>query len=184
MERVVLVDDDDREVGTEEKQAAHVAGLLHRAFSIFVFNRAGELLLQRRSLAKYHSAGQWSNTCCGHPRPGEPLEAAAHRRLREEMGFDCALRLLPPLRYRAQLDNGLVENELDHILIGAHEGDPLPDPEEVGAWRWVDRAGLGARIASHPGEFTAWLRLIVAHVPGVLGGGGGSEEALPVPEAP
>lgn len=185
MEQVVLVDEADREVGTGEKQRVHEAGLLHRAFSIFVFDRAGRLLLQRRSPSKYHSPDRWSNTCCGHPRPREPLEVAARRRLREEMGLDCALRRLPPFRYRAHLDGGLVENEVDHLLVGVQEGDPTPDPAEVDAWRRVDRAWLLARLASHPEEFTAWLCLIAAARPAVLGvrSAGRSEEALPVPEA-
>jgi isopentenyl-diphosphate delta-isomerase len=164
MERVVLVDDADREIGSEEKMAAHQAGLLHRAFSVFVFNRAGEMLLQRRSRTKYHSGGKWSNACCGHPRPGEALEDGAHRRLREEMGFDCALRPLSVLRYTAELDHGLVENEIDHVLVGEHEGDPRPDPAEAEAWRWVDGNWLERSIAASPGEFTVWFRLILEHV--------------------
>jgi isopentenyl-diphosphate Delta-isomerase len=165
MERVVLVDEADRAIGTEDKMAAHQAGLLHRAFSILVFNRSGELLLQRRSRTKYHSGGQWSNACCGHPRPGEPLHSGAHRRLREEMGFDCELRRLSVLRYSARLDHGLVENEIDHVLTGQYQGDPDPDPEEAEAWRWVDPAWLRTRIAARPGEFTIWFRLILDRVP-------------------
>jgi len=158
MERVVLVDEDDAVVGAEEKAAAHQAGLLHRAFSIFVFDRAGRLLLQRRAPGKYHSAGQWSNTCCGHPRPGERLESAAHRRLREEMGFDSPLRPLTTYRYRAGLDNGLTENELDHLLVGEFEGSPAPDPQEASEWRWIAPGALRREMADDPLRFTVWLR--------------------------
>jgi isopentenyl-diphosphate delta-isomerase len=161
MERLVLVDEDDREVGTERKLAAHAAGLLHRAFSVLVVNGAGEMLLQRRAASKYHSGGRWSNACCGHPRPGESVLAAAHRRLGEEMGFDCALAPLSTVRYRAQVGNGLVENEIDHVLAGAWDGEPSPDPAEAEGWRWVGRAALEARLAESPGEFTVWLRLIL-----------------------
>jgi isopentenyl-diphosphate delta-isomerase len=159
-ERVVLVDGDDRAVGTEEKMAAHRTGLLHRAFSIVVSNASGEWLLQRRSAGKYHSGGKWSNTCCGHPRPAEPLEAAAHRRLREEMGLDCRLRQVSLLRYRAQLDHGLVENEIDHVLWGESDAVPRPDPDEASAWRWVRPASLRERLAAQPDDFTAWFRLL------------------------
>jgi isopentenyl-diphosphate delta-isomerase len=161
MERVVLVDDTDRAIGTEEKMEAHRAGLLHRAFSIFVFRRSGELLLQRRSRAKYHSGGLWSNTCCGHPRPGEALEVAARRRLGEEMGFECPLVARSVVRYRAELDHGLVENEIDHVLTGVYEEDPRPDPGEASEWRWVDDASLRVRMVEHPERFTVWLRRIL-----------------------
>jgi isopentenyl-diphosphate Delta-isomerase len=161
MERLVLVDEDDREVGSAGKLDAHEAGLLHRAFSIFVVNRAGELLLQRRAASKYHSGGRWSNACCGHPRPGEALGAAAHRRLREEMGFDCALVPISTFRYHAALDHALVENEIDHVLVGVWDGEPSPDPAEADAWRWLGRAALEARLAEAPAEFTVWFRLIL-----------------------
>lgn len=157
MERVVLVDEADVALGSEEKLAAHRAGLLHRAFSVFVFDRAGRLLLQRRADGKYHSAGRWSNTCCGHPRPAEPLESAARRRLEEEMGLTCPLRPLGTYRYRARLDGGLTENELDHLLVGEHEGRPWPDPREASAWRWVAPGALRRELADDPLRFTAWL---------------------------
>jgi len=158
MERVVLVDEAGVELGSEEKEAAHRVGALHRAFSIFVFDGGGRLLLQRRAPGKYHSAGKWSNTCCGHPRPGERLESAAHRRLREEMGFDCPLRLAGTYRYRARLENGLLENELDHLLVGEFEGQPAPDPQEASEWRWIAPGALRRELADDPLRFTVWLR--------------------------
>ncbi len=168
MERVVLVDEADVAVGSEEKGAAHLAGLLHRAFSIFVFDGAGRLLLQRRAPGKYHSAGQWSNTCCGHPRPGERLESAAHRRLQEEMGFDCTLRPLATYRYQARLDNGLTENELDHLLVGEFDGGPAPDPREASEWRWIAPGALRREIADDGLRFTVWLRGCLPLVLGAL----------------
>lgn len=161
MERLVLVDEHDREMGSEGKLAAHEAGLLHRAFSIFVLNGAGALLLQRRAASKYHSGGRWSNACCGHPRPGELLAAAAHRRLREEMGFDCALARIASFRYGARLEGGLVENEIDHVLVGTWDGAPEPDPREADAWRWVQQGALEALLAAAPEDFTVWFRLII-----------------------
>jgi len=158
MERVILVDEEDRDLGADEKAAAHAAGRLHRAFSIFVFDRSGRLLLQRRAAGKYHSGGQWSNTCCGHPRPGEELEEAARRRLREEMGFECPLVKVGTYRYTARLDNGLIENELDHLLAGEFDGAPAPDPGEAEDWRWVDPDALRREIAAASQRFTPWLR--------------------------
>jgi isopentenyl-diphosphate Delta-isomerase len=166
LERLVLVDEEDREVGIAGKLAAHEDGLLHRAFSVFVVSGSGELLIQKRAASKYHSGGLWSNACCGHPRPGEPLLAAAHRRLREEMGFDCALAPLSRVRYRLPLENGLVENELDHVVVGEWDGAPAPDPREAEGWRWIGRDALEAWMAEAPGEFTDWFRLIL----GALGG--------------
>jgi isopentenyl-diphosphate delta-isomerase len=158
-ERVVLVDESDRELGDAGKLEVHADGSLHRAFSVFVINGRGEILLQRRADGKYHSGGLWTNTCCGHPRPGEPVHAAARRRLREEMGFDCALRPLGTFLYRADVGGGLLEHELDHLYLGEHAADPHPDPAEVSEWRWADpRAALAAAQAS-PGEFTPWFPL-------------------------
>ena len=125
-ELVVLIDPKDREIGQMEKLAAHREGRLHRAFSVFVFNAKGELLLQQRAATKYHSASLWTNTCCGHPRPGETLVAAGERRLKEEMGLSIPLRTTFHFTYRAELEHGLVEHEMDHVLIGTSDLDPHP----------------------------------------------------------
>ncbi|NIM50191.1 MAG: isopentenyl-diphosphate Delta-isomerase [Gemmatimonadales bacterium] len=156
-ERVVLVDDQDRELGSEAKLAAHAAGQLHRAFSVFVFDGEGNLLLQRRAAAKYHSASLWSNTCCGHPRPGEPMLDAARRRLREEMGIDCPLRHVFHFTYWADLGEGLCEHEFDHVFVGRFDGQPAPDPEEVAEWRWVNVEDARADLAADPGSYTVWF---------------------------
>lgn len=156
-EQVILVDERDREVGAGEKLAVHRAGQLHRAFSVFVVDAKGRLLLQRRAPGKYHSAGLWSNTCCGHPRPGEATAAAAHRRLREEMGFECPLTAAFSFVYRADLGNGLTEHELDHVFIGSFRGTPRPDPGEVAEWRAVPVGELRADLGARPQTYSAWL---------------------------
>ncbi len=156
-ERVVLVDRMDRELGSEEKLRAHQTGALHRAFSVFVFDRQWRVLLQRRADGKYHSPGLWSNTCCGHPRPGERLEDAAVRRLEEEMGFACPLRRAFSFVYRADLEGGLVEHELDHVFIGSHDDEPTPDPAEVSSWRWAGLDELQEDVRRNPERYTAWL---------------------------
>lgn len=158
-ERVILVDADDTPTGTAEKLAAHRAGQLHRAFSVFVVNEDGEMLLQRRADGKYHSGGLWSNACCSHPRPGEATEAAARRRLREELGFDCPLEHAFAMVYRADVGGGLVEHEYDHILLGRWDGVPDPDPAEVSDWRWVPLDELRDEVGRHPRRFTYWFRV-------------------------
>lgn len=160
-ERVILVDELDGELGSEVKLLAHVEGRLHRAFSIFVFDGAGRLLLQRRAASKYHSAGLWSNTCCGHPRPGEATEEAAHRRLREEMGFDTKLRWVFGFTYRAEFGNGLFEHEYDHVFVGEFRGTPVPDPGEVAAWRWAEIPEVLSRAEEAPEEWAAWFGIAV-----------------------
>jgi isopentenyl-diphosphate delta-isomerase len=155
-EWVILVDRADRERGTMEKLQAHREGKLHRAFSVFVLNRAGAILLQQRAESKYHSGGLWSNTCCGHPRPGEPVAAAAARRLREEMGLDLALQAVGAFRYQARLGD-LIEHEYDHVLVGRSDAAPRPDPLEVAAWRWMPPEELRADLAAHPERYSAWL---------------------------
>lgn len=159
-ERVVLVDEDDRSVGTEEKLKAHRRGLLHRAFSVFVRDAEGRWLLQKRAPGKYHSGGLWSNTCCSHPRPGEPVEAAARRRLREEMGFACPTTELFTFRYRVRLGDELWEHELDHVLVGRSDAEPDPDPAEVEDWRWVPVEELCRELERDPERFTYWFREI------------------------
>jgi isopentenyl-diphosphate Delta-isomerase len=161
-ERVVLVDENDAEVGTLEKQRAHQEGRLHRALSVFVLNSRGEMLLQRRAAAKYHSAGLWTNTCCSHPRPGEDVEAAAHRRLREEMGIDCALTPLFAFTYRAPVGPGLVEHEYDHVFAARYDGEPAPSADEVDGWRWVAVDQVACEVAEDPEAFTPWFRVVFA----------------------
>jgi isopentenyl-diphosphate delta-isomerase len=158
-EKVVLVNEQDEVVGVEEKTKAHLLGALHRAFSVFVVNAAGQLMVQRRALIKYHSGGLWSNTCCGHPRPGEAVEKAARRRLKEEMGFDSDLTELFAFVYRTDLEDGLVENEYDHVLLGCFEGVPEPDPAEVAEWKWADLPTLRINLREHPEWYTYWFRL-------------------------
>jgi isopentenyl-diphosphate delta-isomerase len=160
-EQLILVDASDRELGVGEKMEVHLAGALHRAFSVFVFDGRGRLLMQKRAADKYHSAGLWSNTACGHPRPGEATQAAARRRLREEMGFECELREAFQFLYRAELEGALVEHEYDHVFVGTHEGDPAPDPAEVEEWRWVSMGELLRGLSDEPQRYSRWLKLAV-----------------------
>lgn len=163
-EHVILVDENDRPLGISEKMSAHRDGKLHRAFSIFVFNNEGELLLQRRALNKYHSSGLWTNTCCSHPRPGESVEAAAVRRLCEEMGFECALHKAFHFIYKAPLERALIEHEFDHVFIGHFNGQPRPNPNEVMEWRWLDLAALEQELELSPERYTIWFRLAMPRV--------------------
>jgi isopentenyl-diphosphate delta-isomerase len=158
-EQLILVDENDFELGTEEKLKTHLEGKLHRAFSIFVFDDCGRLLLQKRARTKYHSGGLWSNTCCGHPRPGEPTLDAAHRRLGEEMNFKCELRRFFTFQYHAELENDLVENEYDHVFIGKFNGAPLPEKDEVEDWQWIDLNDLKDNLRGRPAEYSYWLRV-------------------------
>lgn len=156
---VILVDEQDRQIGTAEKLAAHQSGALHRAFSLFVFNSRGELLIQKRAAGKYHSGGLWSNTCCSHPRPGEQVIGAVHQRLQEEMGFDCPVRPVDAITYRTAFDNGLIEHEFDHLLVGEWDGRPAVNPAEAEDWRWIDPPSLTADMARRPDAYTFWFRL-------------------------
>src|SRR5919107_6254005 len=161
-EQLILVDAFDRELGVGEKMEVHLAGALHRAFSVFVFDGRGRLLLQKRAADKYHSAGLWSNTACGHPRPGEATREAARRRLREEMGFDCELRPAFEFVYRAEVGGALVEHEYDHVFVGTHAGeDPAPDASEVEDWRWVSMDELRRCLREEPERYSYWLKAAV-----------------------
>jgi len=160
-EMVILVDEHDNEIGLMEKQEAHVKALLHRAFSVMVFNDKGEMLLQQRALSKYHSGGLWTNTCCSHPRQGETTEQAAHRRLQEEMGFDCELKLHQTFIYKAPFDNGLTEHELDHVFIGTYNLDPQINPEEVNDFHWISLSELDQQLRNQPEKFTVWFKMIM-----------------------
>jgi isopentenyl-diphosphate Delta-isomerase len=157
IENVVLIDEADAALGEGEKLDVHRQGALHRAFSVFAFNEAGELLLQRRALSKYHSGGLWTNTCCGHPRPGEATEDAARRRLFEELGMTCGKLVSGGVyRYRAEIKD-LVENELDHLLLTEVTDTPEPNPDEVVEWRFIALDELAAWLDERPEDFTAWF---------------------------
>lgn len=159
MERVVLVDEHDAEVGEAPKLEVHRTGALHRAFSVFVLDSRGEMLLHRRAQGKYHTPGLWTNACCGHPRPGEAVGAAAERRLEEEMGIRCALEPRYAFVYRADLGHGLWEHEYDHVFVGRFDGAPDPDPDEVSEWRWLGREELLDALEARPEWFTPWFRM-------------------------
>jgi isopentenyl-diphosphate delta-isomerase len=158
-EQVVLVDQQDQQMGTMEKMEAHRKGLLHRAFSVFIFNSKGELLLQQRARDKYHSAGKWTNTCCSHPRPGEKTADAALRRLNEEMGLQCKLEHRFSFLYQADLENQLSEHEYDHVFFGYTDALPILNPEEAIAFRYISIRALSLELEQQPGEFTAWLKI-------------------------
>ena len=158
-EHVVLVDANDRENGTMPKTQAHVEGRLHRAFSIFLFNHEGRLLLQRRAQDKYHSGGLWTNSCCSHPRPGESIRVAASRRLREELGITCALSPGFSFVYKAPVGNGLIEHEFDHVLFGEYSGPVHPDPAEVSDVRWMRMNDLADDLRTSPANYTTWLTI-------------------------
>jgi len=160
-QNVILVDEHNREVGLMEKMEAHHKGLLHRAFSVFVFNENGELLLQRRAFGKYHSEGLWTNTCCSHPYPGESILEAGKRRLFEEMGFTCELSEVFAFIYKAELENGLIEHELDHVLVGFSEETPHLNLEEVSAFKWMSVDEIKADMKENPLQYTAWFRILI-----------------------
>lgn len=160
-ESVILVDEKNNELGLMDKQEAHEKALLHRAFSVFVFNSSGKLLLQQRALSKYHSGGLWTNTCCSHPRPGEQTIDAAHRRLQEEMGFDCQLQQKFYFIYKAPFENGLTEHELDFIYTGTFDGEPEINPDEVQQYKWISITDLNNDIRLHPERYTAWFNIIL-----------------------
>lgn len=164
MQQVVLVDVEDRTLGQEEKLAVHRSGALHRAFSVFLFDSDGRWLLQRRHPAKYHSGGLWTNTCCSHPAPGDDIHDAARRRLKAEMGIETTLSPLFHFTYRAELDNGLIEHELDHVFMGEYAGSPEPCAEEVDDWCWIAQEDLVDDLALRPERYTYWFRLAVPQV--------------------
>ena len=165
---VVLVDEQDRPVGTMEKMQAHREGILHRAFSVFIFNSRGEMLLQQRAAEKYHSGSLWTNACCSHPYPGEETAAAAKRRLKEEMGFETELEKIFHFVYKAGFDNGLTEHEFDHVFAGHYEGEIDFDPGEVMAVAWYSMKDIRHLLATEPERFTAWFRLAFPRVEGWL----------------
>jgi isopentenyl-diphosphate delta-isomerase len=160
-EQVVLVDENDKEIGTEEKMAAHQnGGKRHRAFSILIFNDKNELMLQQRAFSKYHAGGLWTNTCCSHPRPGESTVAAAHRRLIEEMGFDTELKEIFSFKYQVKLDHNLTENEYDHFFIGKYNLEPKINKEEAEAWKWITEENLNRDIKANLLKYTFWFKEI------------------------
>ena len=159
MEHVVLVNEQDQQIGIMEKMAAHIVPRLHRAFSIFIFNSKGELLLQQRALSKYHSPGLWTNTCCSHPCDGETLEQATSRRLMEEMGMQCDMHEVFTFIYKAPVGLGLIEHEFDHVWFGKTDEVPQINTEEVASWKYMRLEDLQADIKVHPELYTEWFKI-------------------------
>lgn len=162
--QVICVDEQDRQTGIMGKTEAHEKGILHRAFSIFIFNDKGELLLQQRAQDKYHSGGLWTNTCCSHPQPGEDILESAHIRLQEEMGFDCNLKEIFQFTYRAELDHGLTEHELDHVFVGRFNGRPVINQEEASAYRWIGLKELKQDLQVREEAYTEWFKIAIVKV--------------------
>lgn len=159
-EEVILVNHQDEQIGTMPKMEAHEKALLHRAFSVFIRNRKGEIMLQQRAANKYHSPLLWTNTCCSHQRVGETNIQAGRRRLREEMGFDTQLQELFSFVYKAPFDNGLTEHELDHVMVGHYEGEPNFNPDEVENWKWMSPIDIKEDMAKNPEAYTVWFKII------------------------
>jgi len=163
VEQIILVDENDNEIGFEEKIKAHEdGGKLHRAFSIFIFNSKGEMLIQQRASTKWDFADFWTNTCCSHPRKGEKLEDAIHRRLKEEFGFDTELKEVFSFVYKGSDGvTGLTEYEFDHVFIGTFNGEPKPDPEEIGDYKWITMEELKKDVKNHPEKYTPWFKIVL-----------------------
>jgi len=164
VEYVILVNKNDMPLGTMEKMEAHEKGVLHRAFSVFVFNTQGQLMLQQRALEKYHSPGLWTNTVCSHPRVGEDVLQAAHRRMGEEMGFDCELKELFSFVYKSDVGQGLYEHEFDHVLIGVTDNQPVLNPDEAADWKYVDFDWVLKDIGINPENYTVWFKIALAEM--------------------
>lgn len=163
-EYVILVDENDNDIGVMEKLQAHQEGLLHRAFSVFIFNDKNELLLQQRAVTKYHSGGLWTNTCCSHPRPNETIKDAANRRLFEEMGMGCDLKIKTNFIYKTPFENGLTEHELDYVLIGNTNQNPIINKEEVESYKWLSVSDIKKDIVSNPNHYTSWFKIALDKV--------------------
>ena len=161
MEEVILVNKEDQPIGQMEKMEAHQKGLLHRAFSVLIFNSSEQVLLQKRASSKYHSGGLWTNTCCSHPRPGETVLDAANRRLMEEMGMTADLTERFHFIYKTDLDNDLVEHELDHVLVGQSDDLPKLNPEEAEDFKYIDLETLKEELKSSPENYTVWFKIIM-----------------------
>ncbi len=156
---IILVDEADNQVGTMEKMEVHQKALLHRAFSIFIFNEQGKMLLQKRATLKYHSAGLWTNACCSHPAPGMDTLKAAYRRLEEEMGFNVILEKAFDFIYKAPFDNGLTEHEFDHVFIGKYDGEITPNAAEVSDFCFMSLENINLEIQKNPDQFTVWFKI-------------------------
>ncbi|WP_298546868.1 isopentenyl-diphosphate Delta-isomerase [uncultured Aquimarina sp.] len=159
-EKVILVNENDEQIGLMPKLEAHEKALLHRAFSVFILNDKQELMLQQRAQHKYHSPGLWTNTCCSHQREGETNLEAGTRRLQEEMGFTTPLKETISFIYKAPFDNGLTEHELDHVMVGHYENNPEINPEEVADWKWMAIEDIKEDMAKNPSLYTAWFKII------------------------
>lgn len=159
-EQVILVDTNDNQIGLMPKMEAHEKAVLHRAFSVFIFNDNGELMLQQRASEKYHSPLEWTNTCCSHQRDGETSLEAGKRRLQEEMGFECELEEIFTFIYKAPFENGLTEHELDHVMIGKYNESPIINKDEVEAYKWMTLEGVNVDMELQPKIYTAWFRII------------------------
>ena len=160
-EKVILVDEFDNQIGLMPKMEAHLKGLLHRAFSVIIFNSEGKILLQKRASTKYHTPNLWSNTCCSHQRQYENNIDAGKRRLKEEMGFVTDLQNFDSFIYKVKFPNGLTEHENDHIILGVYDGMPKPNPEEVDEWKWMCINKLVVDMKNNPANYTAWFRIIM-----------------------
>jgi isopentenyl-diphosphate delta-isomerase len=163
MTEVILVDANDNAIGTMEKMEAHEKGLLHRAFSVLIFNSKGELLIQKRASTKYHSGGLWTNTCCSHPTPQESIEQAAKRRLKEEMGIEAEPAFTYKFIYKTDLDKNLIEYEVDHVLTAQFDGEPKVNENEVEDWKYVSLKELQRDAQDNPHLYTEWFKLILKH---------------------
>jgi len=164
VEYVILVNKNDQPLGAMEKMEAHEKGVLHRAFSVFIFNSDGKMLLQQRALEKYHSPGLWTNTACSHPRTGEKTLDAAHRRLEEEMGFDCEIEEVFSFVYKSNVGGGLTEHEYDHVFFGTSDTMPVPNPEEVADYKYVTIDWLKNDVSENPDDYTVWFKIALKEV--------------------
>lgn len=160
-EYILTLDEQDREKGYMEKMEVHQKGILHRAFSVMIFNNKGEVLLQKRAKGKYHSPGLWTNSCCSHQREGETLTEAVSRRIRQELGIECDCKEVFNFKYRVEFDNGLIEHELDHVFIGYYNGKVFPDEDEIEEIRWISLDKLNKEMMEHPEDFTYWFKILM-----------------------
>ncbi|MCL4143532.1 UNVERIFIED_CONTAM: hypothetical protein GTU68_056784 [Idotea baltica] len=164
MINITLVNDEDEIIGYDEKIKVHREGKLHRAFSVLIFNKDGEMLIHQRAFGKYHSPGLWTNACCGHPNKGEEIKQAANRRLEEEMGFNCEIDYQFTFRYHAAFDNGLIEHEIDHVFFGEYNDSFEANPDEVASYKWVDVEEVKADLLKNEENYTVWFKEILERI--------------------